>query len=144
MKVPSIVSFVPYSTLAIIGLVLAFKYDLAMEMIKMNAAYFNLPEQRFIVYLVLVVIALMFTMQFGWFVYGLITNFIFDYFENIRLEKKERAALIVLYESLNGKSWLKNTNWCTSVPLCEWKGVKINPTTRRVNKLILADNEIKG
>ena len=37
------------------------------------------------------------------------------------------------------------TNWCdTNIPIDQWKGVKINAHTGRVNKIILSYNNLKG
>ena len=40
---------------------------------------------------------------------------------NIR--SPERDALVALYESTNGKTWMHNSNWMTEAPLSEWHGI---------------------
>ncbi len=144
MNAPSITSFIPYSTISILLLVLAFKYELAMDMLEMNSQYFNLSKPVFLLYFVIIVVALMFFAQMMWFLVLFIRKQYDEYFENIRLEKKERAALIAIFNALNGSEWKNNSGWCTKEPLANWKGVKINPHSRRVNKLILPDNNITG
>jgi len=36
------------------------------------------------------------------------------------------------------------TNWCSSLSIDQWKGVKVNATTGRVNKIILSYNNLRG
>ncbi len=38
-------------------------------------------------------------------------------------EKKDREALIAIYNALGGDQWNDNRGWCTDVPLNEWTGV---------------------
>lgn len=38
----------------------------------------------------------------------------------------EREALIALYESAGGESWINNDNWCTELPVSEWYGIEVN------------------
>lgn len=40
-------------------------------------------------------------------------------------QAKERAALIAIYNALDGDNWENNENWCTDKPLNEWYGVWI-------------------
>jgi len=37
---------------------------------------------------------------------------------------KERAALIAIYNALDGDNWTKKQNWCSDKPLDEWEGVR--------------------
>jgi hypothetical protein len=41
-------------------------------------------------------------------------------------------------------SWIDKTKWCTSSPTEEWKGVFLDPISKRVNKLILPSNNLSG
>ena len=36
----------------------------------------------------------------------------------------ERAALIAIYNALDGNNWTKKQNWCSDKPLDEWEGVR--------------------
>lgn len=61
---------------------------------------------------------------------------------------KERAALLRFFEATGGlgaeRTWKDRTYWGTQEPLSRWKGVFLNPYTKRVNKLILGDNGLTG
>lgn len=144
MKVPSILSFVPYSTLTILLVVVAFKYQLALEIWELNANYWNLSKERFIIYFVAIVVGLMFLVQLVWFIVAHAVNFMKEYREGLKLDKKEREALIAVFHALNGTTWNKKDKWLSNEHVSNWKGVKMNPTTKRVNKLILADNNCTG
>lgn len=41
-------------------------------------------------------------------------------------QAKERAALIAIYNALDGDNWENNENWCTDKPLNEWYGVEMD------------------
>jgi hypothetical protein len=56
----------------------------------------------------------------------------------------ERKSLIQIFEALNGEAWFDKTGWLSSLPLSKWKGVKLDPYTKRVNKLILPSNRLAG
>ena len=62
--------------------------------------------------------------------------------------QKERAALLRFFEATGGlgaeRTWKDRTYWGTHEPLSRWKGVFLNPYTKRVNKLILGDNGLTG
>lgn len=55
---------------------------------------------------------------------------------------KERAALVAIYNALDGPNWTRNTNWCSDKPVQEWYGVYWNGS--RVNGLMLDSNNLKG
>ena len=61
---------------------------------------------------------------------------------------KERAALLRFFEATGGvgaeRTWKDRTYWGTQEPLSQWKGVFLNPYTKRVHKLILGDNGLTG
>ena len=61
---------------------------------------------------------------------------------------KERAALIRFFEATGGtgpdRTWKDRTNWGSTVPVSKWKGVFLNPQTKRVYKLVLVDNGLSG
>jgi hypothetical protein len=61
---------------------------------------------------------------------------------------KERAALIRFYEATGGtgpnRTWKDRTHWGTTEPVAKWKGVFLNPRTKRVYKIVLADNGLSG
>ena len=100
-------------------------------------------------------------LQFGMLVAGTIALLVLVYFAVSTLRKrsqqaaefketylKERAALLRFFEATGGagseRSWKDRTYWGTQEPLSRWKGVYLNPYTKRVNKLILGDNGLTG
>ncbi|KAJ1395045.1 hypothetical protein B484DRAFT_407693 [Ochromonadaceae sp. CCMP2298] len=56
----------------------------------------------------------------------------------------ERAVLVGLFESLGGRGWNDKTRWCSEEPVHRWKGVKLDHSTGRVNKIILAENRLEN
>ncbi len=58
--------------------------------------------------------------------------------------KKEREALIAIYNALDGDNWVNNTNWCSYKPLNEWYGVVTNNSNNFVIGLELYFNGAAG
>ncbi len=56
-------------------------------------------------------------------------------------EQSDRAALVALYNAMDGPSWRHNTNWLSDVPLDEWDGV-VTDDEGRVIKLYLGRNRL--
>ncbi len=54
-----------------------------------------------------------------------------------------REALIALYNSTDGPSWLNNVNWLTSHPIGLWFGVTVDERGR-VTELMLPYNKMRG
>lgn len=57
--------------------------------------------------------------------------------------RKERNALIALYNNTGGKNWSKKDNWRSSRPLSEWYGVEVDEDGRVVS-LNLPQNNLTG
>ena len=55
----------------------------------------------------------------------------------------DRAALVTLYEAMDGVNWKNNTNWLSEAPLGEWYGV-ITGLSGRVTELDLSENQLRG
>lgn len=55
----------------------------------------------------------------------------------------DREALVALYESTRGESWVNATNWLSDRPLAEWHGVGMDDDGRVVT-LALGDNGLNG
>ena len=55
----------------------------------------------------------------------------------------QRFALRALFESTNGKYWKKKDNWCTTKPLGDWYGVKVDGKGN-VIRIDLRNNELEG
>eukprot|EP00981_Chlorochromonas_danica_P003772 scaffold691_cov181-Ochromonas_danica.AAC.25 len=60
------------------------------------------------------------------------------------IHEKERIALITLFHSLEGNNWYNKIRWCSEEPIDRWHGVKLDPLTHRVNKIILPENRLAG
>lgn len=141
---PSILKVFPYSTVGIIGILLMFKYDRVDEMIQIVSEYFEMDRNTTIIIVVVAIMALMVVAQLIWSVVY--------YFLNMRqaakdaelLYEKERNALIAIFNSMDGKLWRDKTRWCSDEPIERWKGVKIDHSTGRVNKIILPENNLGG
>lgn len=58
--------------------------------------------------------------------------------------QREREILVELFEATNGNRWKDKTRWKSSEPVHRWKGVKVEPGTGFVNKIILPENELSG
>ena len=59
---------------------------------------------------------------------------------------EQRDSLLVLYESLGGPSWVKNTNWNVTTDPCDWHGVFCNGPRTKVVRLFFQekDNNLRG
>ena len=55
----------------------------------------------------------------------------------------DSAALAALYNAANGANWQRRTNWLSSRPMGEWRGVSTN-SLGRVNDLSLSWNRLSG
>ncbi len=56
----------------------------------------------------------------------------------------DRAALMDLYNSTDGGNWKHQTNWGSSVNVCQWYRVVCNDTNTSVIGLYLYDNSLTG
>ncbi|TGV01071.1 leucine-rich repeat domain-containing protein [Flavivirga rizhaonensis] len=54
----------------------------------------------------------------------------------------ERDALVALYNATDGANWTNNTNWNTTVDVCDWYGVTV--TNGHVTGLNLSNNQLSG
>ena len=55
----------------------------------------------------------------------------------------ERAALVALYQALDGDHWKEKTNWCSDKPVGRWYGVSTD-SNGRVTRLDLSFNGLNG
>mmetsp|Transcript_124438 Transcript_124438/g.244074 ORF Transcript_124438/g.244074 Transcript_124438/m.244074 type:complete len:243 (+) Transcript_124438:76-804(+) len=141
---PTLSKIFPFSTVVIVGILVMFKYDRVEEMIQVIADYFDIPRDATVIVIVATVIASVFLAYGIWYgVYYVITLRKAREAAGLMYEK-ERDALIALFNSLDGKQWKDKTRWCSNEPIERWKGVKIDHNTGRVNKLLLADNQLGG
>ena len=56
----------------------------------------------------------------------------------------DRAALVALYNAMDGPNWSARTNWLSDEPLEEWHGVTTDGSTGRVISLRLSGNGLQG
>jgi hypothetical protein len=141
---PSISKVFPYSTVAIIGILLVFKYDRVDEMIQITAEYLEMERNTAIALIVVAVFLLMLVIQGIWTIVYYVRDRQRARKEAELLYEKERAALIAIFNATEGKRWKDKTRWCSNEPIEKWKGVKIDHETGRVNKIILPENELAG
>ena len=59
------------------------------------------------------------------------------------VEPSDRGALVSLYRSTGGQTWLDRTNWLTDAPLGDWYGVTVD-RAGRVVRLELDANNLAG
>ena len=141
---PSILKFFPYSTVAIVSILVVFRYDLIQDMVQIISEYMEIDQKATVIFIATAVVVMMVVMQIIW-------SSVY-YFYSQRAAKrdaelmytKERNALIAIFNSMEGKLWRDKTRWCSDEPIERWKGVKLDHKTGRVNKLILAENNLGG
>ena len=56
---------------------------------------------------------------------------------------QDSLALVEVYNTLGGSSWLNNTNWLIG-PVHTWFGIEMNPDNTRVLKVSLCANNLEG
>lgn len=143
-QTPSIFKFFPYSTVGILSVVMAFKYELVEDWIRIISEFLDIERAQTIVLLVAGVAIAMVIVQIVW-------STVY-YFINKKAAKragellytKERNALMAIFNSMEGKLWRDKTRWGSSEPIEKWKGVKMDHSTGRVNKIILPENNLGG
>ena len=60
-----------------------------------------------------------------------------------QLPSPDREALVALYNATGGANWTNNTNWLTTAPIGQWRGVTTD-SQGRVTELNLTSNQLKG
>lgn len=144
MDIQHVLGGVPLTTILVAAILFVFRNDLWIELLESNADYYNVSKNELLTYGVIGIIGVM--VLFGFF-YRLYQSYVKQQKllqEAQKLADKEREALVAIFNSLGGKKWKDKTRWCSSEPIGRWKGVHLDPRTKRVNKLILAENELEG
>jgi hypothetical protein len=144
LATPSLLKVFPYSTVGIIAILLVFKYDTVDDMLEITSNYFEIDRTATIAVVVACVILLMLIAQCIWSAYYYYKNRQLAIKEAQQVYEKERNALVALFNALDGKQWKDKTRWCSDEPIEKWKGVKVDRDTGRVNKLLLAENQLAG
>eukprot|EP01031_Cornospumella_fuschlensis_P040536 gene40536-49411_t len=134
----------PWTAVAIASILFAFKRDQVTYFLAEQADQWKVDIRTMIVFTILGVV--------GSIVVSIGAVSLYVYIRDQREEgnnqrdlyEEERRALVSLFESLDGKNWFDKTRWCSDEPIGRWHGVKLNPQTGRVNKLILPDNRLGG
>jgi hypothetical protein len=52
-----------------------------------------------------------------------------------KLDPKEKAALLDIYDATGGPGWRNNSNWGTPAGACTWYGVSCNADGTKVTQL---------
>lgn len=144
MDIQHVLGGVPLTTILVAAILFVFRNDLWIELLESNADYYNVSKNELLIYGVIGILGVM--VLFGFF-YRLYQSYVKQQKllqEAQQLADKEREALVAIFNSLGGKTWKDKTRWCSSEPIGRWKGVHLDPRTKRVNKLILAENELEG
>jgi len=141
---PTLLKVFPYTTVGILAIVMAFRYELVEDWIRVVSEYLETERTQTIVLLAVGVVVAMVVVHMIWSA--------FYYYVNLQASKKaaevlyikERNALMAIFNAMDGKLWRDKTRWGSDEPIERWKGVKIDHTTGRVNKLLLAENNLGG
>lgn len=141
---PTLLKVFPYTTVGILAIVMAFRYELVEDWIGVVSGYLETERTQTIVLLAVGVVVAMVVVHMIWSA--------FYYYINLQASKKaaellyikERNALMAIFNAMDGKLWRDKTRWGSDEPIERWKGVKIDHTTGRVNKLLLAENNLGG
>eukprot|EP01039_Chlorochromonas_danica_P008774 gene8774-9676_t len=135
----------PWSTVLIIILLLIWKPQELVDHLQQHATTMNIDIRTFIVYSFLAVFGIIILVIGGWKLYLYIKEEMSINHQVIRgIHEKERIALITLFHSLEGNNWYNKIRWCSEEPIDRWHGVKLDPLTHRVNKIILPENRLAG
>jgi hypothetical protein len=141
---PPFSSTIPFSTIVILLGLLAFKHETVMESVTLNANIFGVSEYAFIIGSILGICVLMVLMKYATYTYFLYKRNAAERVNHALILQNERDALLKIFDSLGGKYWSKSANWCSPSHVSTWKGVKIDHSTGRVVKLLLAENNLSG
>jgi hypothetical protein len=140
--------YFPLTTILLILVVLIFKWEFAMEMLGALSYMVGMSQKQTVF---LVIFGLVFIAIVANGVLSLI-NYLIKSKEEREEKKKqqedvhamERQALIDIFNASNGKKWTDKTRWCSDEPVHRWKGVHIDSRSKRVEKIILAGNNLTG
>lgn len=135
---------VPLTTISMVCILFVMKRDVFLEILEMQSVYYNISQFYLIIFTAIAIVAIMVICSA---VYMLIQWCLQQRRQQQALQQMheaERNALLTIFNALNGRRWTDKTYWCSNEPLHRWKGVKLNPETKRVNKLILPDNDLEG
>lgn len=144
MDIQPLLGAVPVTTIVVAGILFVFRNDLWQQLLDSNAEYYNINRYQVLLYGGISIILVMAVFGFFYWLYQ-------NYIQQLKIRNKaqmvadlERQALVAIFESLGGLKWKDKTRWCSSEPIGRWKGVHLDPKTKRVNKIILAENELEG
>lgn len=160
-----VVKLFPLSTILIISILIVFKSEHAFAMWNMVCDALDIGSIKLVIVSMSILIVLIFSVT------KIISYFEkrnTDKANRKSVFEREKAALMLFFETTGGMStvvvntekasdgsivtttttasgtWLDKTRWGSGEPLSKWKGVYLDPVTKRVNKLILAGNGLTG
>eukprot|EP01038_Epipyxis_sp_PR26KG_P004078 gene4078-5824_t len=137
---PSIINFFPLSTVILLAILYTMKHEMFLEMLDFASSTLDIPKETVCILFVVLIFVIMALMK----LIAMLLEARQTSIREIKHEKEEREVLLLLFDALNGKNWKDKTRWCSNEPIRTWKGVKVDPETKRVNKLILPDNNLTG
>mmetsp|Transcript_16001 Transcript_16001/g.36028 ORF Transcript_16001/g.36028 Transcript_16001/m.36028 type:complete len:194 (-) Transcript_16001:849-1430(-) len=141
---PPLSHFAPYSTLGIVALLCALRFELLQDMLGAAAYELGLELPHLLGASALAIGCLMLLARGVWWQVQRQRAAAAKLAERRCVWAMERAVLVGLFESLGGRGWNDKTRWCSEEPVHRWKGVKLDHSTGRVNKIILAENRLEG
>jgi len=65
-------------------------------------------------------------------------------FGNSTFLELQREALVALYESADGASWVNNSNWLSNESICTWAYIECNKTSDSVLSISLQHQGLQG
>lgn len=139
-----LVYVLPWSTVCIIAILLLWKPDELKYHLQTKADYMGVDIRTLIVYSILAVVGVIVLVYIGYQLLDYIRQPKVDESEARSIYEQEREALVAIFEEMDGKNWYNKIRWCSDEPIERWHGVKLDPVTHRVNKLILPENRLGG
>ncbi|RYH00601.1 hypothetical protein EON65_49055 [archaeon] len=134
----------PWTAVAIAAILFIFKPDQLTYFLAEQADHWKVDIRTMIVFTILGIVGSIVVSIGAVSLYVYIRDNRKDANAQRDIYEEERQALIALFNSLDGKNWFDKARWCSDEPIGRWHGVKLNPHTGRVNKLILPENRLGG
>jgi len=138
--------WLPISVITAILALLLLKRDHLVGILGLCGMWLGVDNQAvLIVAVILGFFGLVLLVRFGIDLYTRYKIWKIDESRLAALHRKERDALIALYNATGGPTWKRKENWCSDLPIHKWKGVHLNHIGGYwVNKIILNDNNLVG
>jgi Leucine-rich repeat (LRR) protein len=143
--IDSLLRYFPFSTAILLAIVAILKPEILSRVLDVLSYHSNMSTTIIAILIPVLVIALAVAVYLIWKLRAMWQQRQeLDRLATLRLQR-EREILIELFEATNGSRWKDKTRWkSTTEPVQRWKGIKVEPGTGFVNKIILPENELTG